>query len=388
MRATFVLITVLLAPTIARAQANCTASAQSVVDATYRQVLERGAGNDAAGYVSNLTARQITVRELVRQLAKSPEHHQRFLPGNSLNAREDAVTYLYRHVLGRQPDAAGLKGHVDGLVRGSIDAVVDAMVDSPEYQQSFGDDTVPGSTVRYCGYSLNTGNDNISRGQTRFANMDTNGDGIIQSSEWTGTRSAFNARDWNRDGVLSGDETRPGARRNRASLTDEDFDPASAPDWNETTFRRLDRNGDNRLSSNEWYYESEFFRRADRNRDGVLVLNEFTGTGMDDDRDVRFEDMDTDRNGRVDRREWQGGQEAFRWLDRNNDGVLTRTEVVGEPMSRVDAFTGLDANRNGTLEPGEWRWSTRSFDTYDTNGDRRITRFEFSSGRAGSAPAR
>jgi len=49
--------------------------------------------------------------------------------------------------------------------------------------------------------------------QMRYRAMDANSDGIIQRDEWRGAVEAFAQRDWNGDGVLSGDEVRPGASR-------------------------------------------------------------------------------------------------------------------------------------------------------------------------------
>ena len=47
----------------------------------------------------------------------------------------------------------------------------------------------------------------------RFQGMDTNRDGVITRQEWRGNARAFNNNDWNGDGILSGDEVRPGAQR-------------------------------------------------------------------------------------------------------------------------------------------------------------------------------
>jgi hypothetical protein len=69
--------------------------------------------------------------------------------------------------------------------------------------------------------------------------------------------------------------------------------------------------------------------RIDRNRDSIVELNEYVLGDIDDDRGDRFDDLDLNRNNRIERREWHGSQEAFRWLDQNNDGVLTRAEAVG-----------------------------------------------------------
>ena len=52
------------------------------------------------------------------------------------------------------------------------------------------------------------------RGQaTRFEGMDRNNDGRITRQEWNGSDQSFKVHDWNGDGVLSGDEVRPGGRR-------------------------------------------------------------------------------------------------------------------------------------------------------------------------------
>jgi len=157
---------------------------------------------------------------------------------------------------------------------------------------------------------------------------------------------------------------------------EEDFDPTMAATWTEDAFRQYDRNRDGRITSSEWFYNAEYFRRADRNRDGALTLAEFTSTSMDDDRDDRFDNLDVNRNGRIEKSEWHGSLDAFEWLDRNRDNVLTRAEVVGETSNQsnqFDSFASLDINRSGTLTADEWKWTTRSFARYDTNGDGQLT---------------
>lgn len=217
-------------------------------------------------------------------------------------------------------------------------------------------------------------------GDTRFRGLDRNNDGVITRDEWRGSRQSFDVHDWNGDGVLSGDEMRVGARRSERSIEDEDFDPADADqftDWTERGFSTLDHNRDGRISSREWHYDLEAFRRADRNRDGSLSRAEFLGADVDDDRNDRFEYLDVNGNGRIESDEWHGSADAFDWLDRNNDGVLSRAEVVGQQRASSDRFASLDFNRDGVISVDEWHWSRRSFDQQDLNRDGVLTRREF-----------
>jgi Ca2+-binding EF-hand superfamily protein len=215
----------------------------------------------------------------------------------------------------------------------------------------------------------------------RFRAMDRNGDGKITRQEWRGSDQSFRVHDWNRDGVLSGDEVRPGAQRSRDL---NDFDPQRSrqySDWTEEAFVDLDHNRDGRITKNEWHYDNESWLRADRNRDNALTRAEFVGDITTDlDREDRFEYLDANNNGRIDRAEWHGTADAFRWLDRDGNGVLSREEVVGEAAATdADVFTSLDYNRDGRLSQDEWHWSRRSFLQQDINRDGVVSRDEFTS---------
>ena len=370
----------LAVPALASAQ-NCTSDAQQVVSAIYRQVLERSPGGGEAGtWVSQLGGGQTTVRELVQTIASSAEHRQRFFAGEGEAARRQAVTTLYRHLLGRDPDPAGLQNHVATLARSDIDAVISGMISSSEYQQKYGETAVPGQNVRFCGARYSSANNNWFR----FREMDRNENGVIERNEWNGSDQSFRIHDWNNDGSLSNAEVRRGAQR---WPNDEgDFDPNGPATWTPQAFSRIDRNNDRRIVPNEWYYGAEAFRRADRDRNGALTPTEFNNGGdFDDDRDDRFEYLDMNNNGRIERSEWHGSADAFTWLDRNNDKVLSRAEVVGDGSTRFDGFGALDMNGNGRLELGEWRWSLASFNRADTNDDGVVSRQEFTA--SGGAPA-
>lgn len=206
----FVALTFL--PLAASAQQPCTTDARRVVDELYRHMLERSADRASADYVRQLESGRVTVKDLVRSIAKSSEHNQRFVRQESGEETPyiRSVETLYRHVLGRQPDRGGARGYAEMAARngGNMSSVVDTLVNSSEYNNAFGDWGAPGSGgVVYCGN--NSGNRTSSANTTepdRIRAMDRNGNGVIERSEWVGSDRAFRALDWNNDNVLSGEE--------------------------------------------------------------------------------------------------------------------------------------------------------------------------------------
>jgi Ca2+-binding EF-hand superfamily protein len=213
-----------------------------------------------------------------------------------------------------------------------------------------------------------------SAGTMRFAGMDRNNDGVITRQEWRGSPRSFAVHDWDGNGALSGNEVRQGA--NRGGTGDVGFGDESYSDWTRAGFRALDHDDNSRITLEEWHFDIADFRRADRNRDNVLVIAEFLGTDFDDDRGDRFDDLDLNNNGRLERGEWHSTLAAFEWLDRNNDGWLSRIELDGEARDSLDLFDSLDMNRNGTVSLSEWHWSRQSFTQRDRNGDGMLSRSE------------
>jgi Ca2+-binding EF-hand superfamily protein len=228
-----------------------------------------------------------------------------------------------------------------------------------------------------------------ARGRTRapairFAELDRNGDRVIQRSEWNGNDQSFRTHDWNGDGVLSGDEVRIGAEQD---ARDQVIDPRPGQyefdDWTARGFTALDRNRDNRISRDEWRFDVESFRRADHNRDGVISRSEFLaeGTLNEDrpDRVDRFDRLDTDRNGRISRSEWDGTAQLFNTLDTNHDGWIVRSEMIGRAVP-TEVFSTMDTNNDGIIGFTEWQGSRAEFDQRDSNHDGRLTRDEFNRG--------
>ena len=315
-----------VAPSIALAQQPCTTDARQVVNELYRHMLERSPDAGSQGWVDRLNS-GTTVREIVRQIAQSPEHTSRFFnAGEGATANRNSVATLYRHILGRQPDAGGLDSMTNIATQRGLPAVIDQIVNSPEYTRTYGDWGVPGSGgLVFCGSGNNTAQNtsNVDRSQMRFRDLDRNRDGQIERSEWRGSPRSFQIHDWNNDGVLSGDEVRTGATPPADALEAEDYNMSPAD---------------------------------------------------------RFAYLDVNNNGYIDRNEWDGSLDMFYDLDQNGDNRIARPEMN---RGRRATFAALDANGDNRITLGEWQWSHRSFDDMDNNHDGVITRNEF---RAGAVP--
>jgi hypothetical protein len=257
--------------TVAAAQQPCVSDANRVVSEVYRHTLERGADQGAQTWVRQLANGQLNVKEIVRRVAKSQEYMQRFgqtEPGEG-QPYERAVARLYRHVLGRQPDANGLRNWARNAQQRGLPAVVDGLIDSAEYNNNFGEFEVPGSGgLTYCAKPQT---DEVSGGplnNRRFQNMDVNNDNVVSRREWRGSPQSFATHDWNRDGVLSGNEVATGSFRQGRDVEYEDFDRAE-------DFEFLDTNNNNRIEQREWHANFRSFERLDANNDRVLSRAEF-----------------------------------------------------------------------------------------------------------------
>src|SRR5688572_20509652 len=94
---------------VAAAQQPCTTDANRVVSELYRHMLERSPDPGAQGWANGLSEGRSTVRDVVRAILTSQEHQQRFgqTEAGEGTPYERAVARMYRHALGRQPDADG-----------------------------------------------------------------------------------------------------------------------------------------------------------------------------------------------------------------------------------------------------------------------------------------
>jgi hypothetical protein len=277
-RALAVIVALAMFPVVAAAQQPCTTDSDLVVRELYRHMLQRSVDPGAAHWAQQLQSGQSTVRDIVRAITTSPEHAKRFWyeePGEE-KPYIRSVNRLYRHILGRAPDAAGASGWADAAARSGQAAVVDAFLNSAEYNALYGDWGVPGSGgVRYCGRQAQgavvaSTPPPATTATRRFSGMDANNDGRITRAEWRGSPRSFQVHDWNNDGVLSGDEVWQGSTRPGGTFEDEDFDRREQ-------FEFLDVNNNGRIERSEWHADARSFNVLDRNNDNTLSLAEVTG---------------------------------------------------------------------------------------------------------------
>ena len=117
---------------------------ETVIQAIYRQVLGNAYVMESERLVSlesQLTQGDINVREFVRQLAKSELYRARFFENCS---RYRAIELNFKHLLGRAPESYAETAHHSHILDADgYDADIDTYIDSDEYQQAFGANTVP-----------------------------------------------------------------------------------------------------------------------------------------------------------------------------------------------------------------------------------------------------
>jgi phycobilisome core-membrane linker protein len=116
-----------------------------VIKAAYRQIFERDITRAYSLSVSDLESKvkngEISMKEFVRRLAKSPLYQKNFfLP--YINSR--ALELAFKHILGRGPSSREEVQKYFSIVSAKgLNGLVDALVDSSEYSDYFGEETVP-----------------------------------------------------------------------------------------------------------------------------------------------------------------------------------------------------------------------------------------------------
>lgn len=144
----------------------------------------------------------------------------------------------------------------------------------------------------------------------------------------------------------------------------------------EALFARYDTNKDGQVTPEEFRGGKTLFTAYDADRNGVLTIEEIKAAKAGSNR-PNFRALDSDKDGFVTRREWQGTQEEFDAVDVDNDGVWSRADLAIEKQrtqaqGMIDRF---DANKDGVLTYAEWATAQRdesSFRRQDLNRDAKL----------------
>jgi len=125
-------------------QAGSSEEQDSLLRAAYRQVLGNSYVMDSERQIvteSQFKMGRISMREFVRALAKSSLYRSRFFDACN---RYRYIELTFKHLLGRSPDSfEEMRQHAHRLDRQGYDADIDSFINSDEYQERFGEDTVP-----------------------------------------------------------------------------------------------------------------------------------------------------------------------------------------------------------------------------------------------------
>ncbi|CCH68402.1 Phycobilisome core-membrane linker polypeptide [Richelia intracellularis HH01] len=116
-----------------------------VIKAAYRQIFERDITRAYHLGISNLESQvkngDISMREFIRCLGKSSLYRKQFYEP-FINSR--ALELAFRHILGRGPSSREeLQKYFSIVSNGGLPNLIDALVNSQEYSDYFGEETVP-----------------------------------------------------------------------------------------------------------------------------------------------------------------------------------------------------------------------------------------------------
>lgn len=118
----------------------------------------------------------------------------------------------------------------------------------------------------------------------------------------------------------------------------------------------------------------------------VVALGTLASAASDMDRDARFEQLDQNGDGKIERSELDAQRDArFAASDTNGDGFLSLEEIRAQASERLNERTAAmldrrDTNGDGQLSLEEMQSGPRAerrFDRVDSNGDGAIDKAEF-----------
>jgi hypothetical protein len=111
------------------------------------RVLERKATEEQVQTLVPQTANRFNVKGLVHFLVSSNEHYSHFVQGRTNGF---IIRALYDHLLDRSPLPSEEMNWMQFLVRNPVQAMIDNIMNGPEYNQKWGNHLVPGHGRNGC----------------------------------------------------------------------------------------------------------------------------------------------------------------------------------------------------------------------------------------------
>jgi len=204
--------------------------------------------------------------------------------------------------------------------------------------------------------------------------MDTNRDGKITRDEWRGRAEFFERLDADSDGIVT--EAEMQAVKARLSDRGKQGRTSSA------LLRHFDTDKDGRVSRTEWKLRIELFDAFDVNKDGFIDPEEVASRDHParrrPDPKAFFRRFDKNGDGKITRDEFPSDR-RFAEMDTNNDGVISLEEAeraLGHRAKESDfgLLDRYDADGDGQVTREEFTGPGGLFDRLDKNGDGVIDR--------------